>query len=154
MVLFQIEFAGEVQLSRVLSRVTDRAQNLRPFLDRIGEYLREVAQEQFESEGGRSRAWRPLSPGYAAQKLARFGQRSILVATGDLRDSLSRTGGRHIEQVIGEDSLKFGTSVPYASYHQGGTERMPQRRILDLVEDDRQHIMRDLQRHLFEGLER
>jgi hypothetical protein len=52
----------------------------------------------------------------------------LLVATGALRASLSDTSAGE----VAFDRLRFGTTVPYAAYHQFGTSRMPARPILGI----------------------
>tara|TARA_Y100000310_G_scaffold333905_2_gene412439 strand:+ start:12902 stop:13381 length:480 start_codon:yes stop_codon:yes gene_type:complete len=151
MVSFEFTVAGETQVNRMLSRTTDKLDDLRPFLDGVADLLLAVMADQFDSGGGRSASWEPLSPRYAAQKRAKWGQRPLLVASGEMRESLTQRGGRHIERRPLADVLEFGSRVPYAIYHQMGTQRMPQRKILDLVDRDRRAIMKLLQRYLFTG---
>jgi hypothetical protein len=55
-------------------------------------------------------------------------RRGILIKTGDLFDSMFEGGGGHTEQVVGS-SVRVGTMVPYAQFHQFGTSRMPARTI-------------------------
>ena len=149
MVGFSFTVEGEEQVGRMLSRTTDRLDDLRPFLGAAAGFMAVAMEKQFNSEGGRTGGWAPLSDRYAADKAERWGARPILVASGAMRDSLTGSGSGSVRREIGGDSLEFGTSVPYASYHQTGTSRMPQRRILDLTEDDRRGLMKLLQRHMF-----
>lgn len=149
MTQFSLNIEGEEQVSRLLSRTTERASDLRPFIDWVGDFLPTTMKEQFDSEGGRTGGWAPLSPDYAAQKALRYGSQPILVASGRMMRSLTTPGAGSINRKIGRDSLEFGTSVPYAIFHQKGTSRMPQRRIIDLTESDRRSILKGLQKHLF-----
>lgn len=149
MVQFSLNVEGEQQVARMLSRVTEKINDLRPFLDSAAGFLVATMGDQFSGEGSRTGGWAPLSPRYAADKARRWGSKPILEASGAMKASLTGTGGRNISRQIGGDTLEFGTSVPYARYHQTGTSRMPQRRILDLTEDDRRGLMKLLQRHLF-----
>lgn len=150
-VAFSFTVEGEVQVSRMLSRTTEKISNLRPFLDNVAVFLEATMEEQFDTEGSRSGGWVALSPRYAEDKLARWGSQPILVASGGMRRSLIGASGASIRRQLGGDTLEFGTSVPYAKYHQTGTSRMPMRKILDLTSDDRRTVMKMLQRHLFTG---
>ena len=143
----QFEVLGETQVSAMLSRTTDKIHDLAPYWATVTVLLQSLVKEQFDTEGGRTGGWAPLSPSYAADKARRFGAQPILVATGKLRDSL--VGGSAISRQVGNESLEFGTSVPYGIYHQKGTQNMPQRKILDLNSDDQRTLMKMLQRHLF-----
>lgn len=142
------EVLGEKQVSQMLSRTTDKAADLGPYWIMVQGLLRQVIGEQFTTEGGRTGGWAPLSARYALDKARRFGSQPILVASGALRRSLMGGSGQ-ISQQEGNETLRFGTSVPYGVFHQTGTSRMPQRRILDLTNDDRRTMMKLLQRHLF-----
>lgn len=146
----QVDFSvlGEKQVSQMLSRTTDKAADLGPYWLMVTGLLQDTIAEQFRTEGGRTGGWAPLSDRYALDKVRRFGAAPILVATGALKDSLTGGSG-FIQRQEGNESLRFGTSLGYGVYHQSGTSRMPQRRILDLTSDDRRTMMKMLQRHLF-----
>ena len=149
MTQFSFEIEGEEQVSRMLSRTTEKIKDLAPFFEAAGTFMRTTMDEQFGSEGGRTGGWAPLSARYAADKAKRYGSRPILQASGDMIASLTGQGSGNVSRTVGGDTLEFGTSVPYATYHQTGTSRMPQRRILDLTEGDRRGLMKLLQRHMF-----
>ena len=53
----------------------------------------------------------------------------ILLRTGRLAASLTRSGGENIKEV-GAKTLVIGTSVPYASKHQEGKGKLPKRPFL------------------------
>ena len=145
---FQIEILGEQQLDRILSRVIAGVRDLRPVWKDVADDFLEMEREQFASEGrSGSGGWAPLSPRYAALKAQRYPGRGILVRTGALRGSLTATGGRHIRKLTA-NSLRLGTSVPYAGFHQRGTRRMLQRKVVELSEEDRRRWTRFSQRFL------
>jgi phage gpG-like protein len=92
--------------------------------------------------------------GYAAWKRKHYPGRKILRATGALFESLTRRfDGRHIERVS-EDSLRFGTLVPYATFHQSTRPRrvMPYRPPVGLTEADKRAIVHAIQRRAMEGV--
>lgn len=87
-------------------------------------------KEQFGAEGqGPARGqWAELSQSYAAWKAVNFPGEPLLVAKGDLRDALTEADSPFALRDFDATSFNFGTSgVPYASYHQSGTGRMPAR---------------------------
>lgn len=143
MALLHLEVEGEVQVSRMLSRTTERVKHLGPFYDEAAKILSRSVKEQLSSEGGRSEhTWQPLSPGYAEWKQRRYGNAPILEASGTMRRALQPT-----PEVVPDDKIFW--SVPfYALFHQRGTRKMPQRRILDLNESDRRRLVKALQRHI------
>jgi phage gpG-like protein len=150
-VRFTMEVEGEVQLDRALSRFGDHLSDMSPFFEVVANMLQDIVGQQFDTEGGRTGGWTPLSPQYAAYKLSQVGSQPTLVYTGRMRRSLIERGGDNIREIT-SDSLRWGTSVrseggfPYPRAHQTGTRKMPQRRIIDLTEDDRRSLMKALQR--------
>lgn len=56
----------------------------------------------------------------------------ILYDTGRLFNSLRPGGPGYVERFVNPLTIRVGTSVPYAQYHQFGTIRMPQRTVLDV----------------------
>ncbi len=142
------EVLGEKQVSQMLSRTTAKAADLGPYWLMVQGLLQQAIKEQFDTEGGRTGGWAPLSERYASDKVRRFGNQPILVATGALRQSLTGGSGG-IARQEGNNALLFGTELGYGRFHQTGTSSMPQRRILDLTNDDRRTMLKMLQRHLF-----
>ena len=144
---FELSVDGEVQLDRALSRFGEHIPNMQPFFEMAADMISGFVRAQFESEGGRTGGWAPLSPKYAAYKLSKVGSQPILVYTGRMRQSLIEKTGDNIRE-IGTDRMRWGTSTPYAIWHQRGTSKMSQRKIIDLTEDDRMALMKALQRFL------
>jgi len=149
-VKFEFQVDGEAQLVRALSRYGDKIGDMTPYFRSVAKLLSQIIRQQFDSEGGRTDAWRPLSPEYAAWKMRQVGSKPILVFSGRLRRSLVDKGEGGIED-IGRDGLRWGTGVPYAIYHQRPTGGKSPRRIIDLTEGDREAIMKMLQRFFAEG---
>lgn len=86
----------------------------------VADDLRQMIAEQFASEGAAGGTpWAPLAPSTLRHSgRARGG---ILCVTGALRGSLTDPGSPgHVEQ-LDEQSLLFGSDLPYAIYHQTGT---------------------------------
>lgn len=94
--------------------------------------------EQFDAEGRgpNAGAWAQLSERYAAWKAANYPGMRILERTGRLRQALTESSSPFAKRVIGGDTFDFGTSgVEYASYHQSGTDFMPDRPPFDMGDD-------------------
>jgi len=89
----------------------------------------------FDAEGGASGSWAPLSISYAKWKAANFPGKPILERTGKLRVALTGPGSNARRDVSGNE-LTFGTiGLPYASFHQTGTGKMPARPEFDFGPD-------------------
>jgi phage gpG-like protein len=101
-----------------VAQLGERAANPRPAFERIAREMERNEQVYFRSRGAGK--WAPLSIETEAYKAAE-GQGSVpLVASGRLRDSLTRAR-------VTPHSVSIGTEVPYARFHQYGTRRMPAR---------------------------
>ncbi len=91
-------------------------------------------KEQFaaEGEGPNRGAWKALSPGYAAWKERVYPGQPKLVATGRMREALTSEGSPFAMRVYSGAQFNFGTQgVEYASFHQTGAGKMPDRPLFD-----------------------
>lgn len=135
-------------MARAFSRFGENVKDLSPVWQVLADDFLKVERDQFVSEGqSGSGGWVPLSPGYAAWKAKHAPGRPLLVQSGKLRQSLTERGGEHIEE-IRADSLRLGTEVPYAIYHQKGTRRMPARKLVELSETDKTRWTKRIQAFL------
>ena len=152
---FELTVDGEKQLDRALSRGGDHLSDVSPFFEVAADMIAGFVELQFDTQGGRTGGWAPLSPQYAAWKFAQVGAQPIMVFTGRLKRSLVERGANNIRE-ISPDRMRWGTSIktakdaPYPIFHQRGGrgERPPQRRIIDLTENDRNALMKALQRFI------
>ena len=76
-----------------------------------------------------------------------------MVFDGDLKDSLTTVGAGGGTFETTHNTVVVGTSVPYARYHQDGTARMPQRRLIGPVtRPDRKAMAKFIQQFIVEGV--
>lgn len=154
MALTRITFdvAGERQVSRAFDVLERDAQDLREPLRGVHEHLRQVIGEQFLTEGAHGGSkWRDLSEGYKPVKQERYDRiYPILVASGDMRAALLareplELGPRRL--VFGIDPSATNSEgvkiADYASAHQSGRGRTPQRKIISLTTMDKRGIDRE-----------
>jgi phage gpG-like protein len=153
---FTIAVSGDVQFDRTIEAVgTGAGANIDKALRDIAKDLRKVTEKQFRSEGAyASGGWPALSDAYAKRKARmvasgkvingrRAKQMEILRLTDRLRDSLlMRHHGEHVEHIFNH-ALTWGTTVPYARFHQNpGPMGGKRRRFLELPEERRQAYAR------------
>jgi len=97
-----------------------------------GHKMREFTKINFITQGRGS--WRPLSPKYAARKGSRGA--GVLRSTDKLFRSVTQRGGQNISklrrQSFGMEYI-FGTKDKKAKFHQFGTRKMPQRKVIDVT---------------------
>lgn len=143
---------GEDILERELLRSAERAVMAQPAWEAIIEAMQKDTAEQFDSQGGaQSGGWAPLSPLTIANK-ARLNLRpEILRATDRMMNSFTGETGDTIKDVLPFE-FSWGTEVPYATFHQSGTSKMPQRRIIDFTEAQKVKYTKILQRYIIEGV--
>lgn len=109
--------------------------------------------EQFATQGAyleNGQLWTPLSPEYAARKPAPPEPYGILYRSGALFESLSQDGGDHVRTATATQGT-YGTTVDYGQYHQTGTEKMPQRRIIRIRDKFRELVMYAVQKWILTG---
>lgn len=112
-----------------IRQMWDRADNFKSVFRWAQRELERANRANFASQGAASgKPWMPLDNEYARWKLANHGALPILVVSGTLKDSLTRLRGAPNE--IDKKSAVFGTNVPYAKFHQSGTSKMPQRKVV------------------------
>lgn len=150
MIGFTVEVAGQVQLHRAIKRFSDGVSDLRPVWPEMISTFHAIEKEQFHTEGGagESGQWAALSPAYAKWK---GGGKGILERSGRLMASLTGGSGSEVEET--KESLRIGSGVKYGIFHQLGTSRLPQRKVIDLSERNKRRLMKVLQGYLV-GLER
>lgn len=118
---------------RLLARVRARAADLRPvFEGPITNRVHAMFGKIFDSEGAYiGNKWKPLSL-YTLREKAKIGRAhmGILRRYNALWSSLVKRSSPLGHRVVTPASLLIGTNVPYAVYHQLGTPRLPQRKII------------------------
>lgn len=145
---------GERQIDRRMLRLIYGATDAAPVFEVIYEFLLKVEERQFASEGAQSgHPWAPLAASTLEAKARAGLQPEILRATDALMNSLTQQDGSGQLKVIGPSSLHFGSLLPYGAMHQnpGPAANYPQRRSIDLTEDNKRRIMKSIQLFLLRG---
>jgi hypothetical protein len=119
-IVFRFDHANA---DRYYRRVEELLSDLRPFWPLVVPIVTGWWREQFDTEGGfAGRPWAALSPAYAEWKAQKYPGKTILQATGDLRQAASRPSRTSTPR-----SLTLSIDDPKLEYHQDGTGRMPAR---------------------------
>lgn len=121
-----------------LNGLVMRAADWAPAFEAIEESFYNIEARWFSTEGQGS--WPDLADTTLDRKAYIGGAGGILYRTGDLSISLTQKGGAGsiIEDGFSGPApmLFMGTDIPYAIYHQDGTNHMPARPVISLSEDD------------------
>jgi phage gpG-like protein len=135
---FRAEIIGFDRVRLLSRKLRAGMRDMRPLLTGyIEPDFYEIEKQQWATQGARGGIrWRPLSPNYAAYKAKKHPGRGVLVVSGDLRDGLTRRGGKHQLRRLTPRSMELGTTSPVAGYHQGGTRRMAAREVIRITTQD------------------
>jgi len=124
---------------------------MEPLFQELLKLLRQISTVQFLTEGAHgSGGWPALAQSTIDKKKAAGQSPWIERASEDLFNSLTGDGRGSIADVS-SDWLRYGTSIPYAGFQQSGTRHMPQRRLVQLTEEERKEFVRVVQRFLVTG---
>ena len=115
-----------VAFERAGAELVEMGRHVFPLLPAVFEA---AEARQFDEEGGGPHGgWAELSEAYAAWKAQNFPGKPILERTGALREGLTAASSAFGVRDWSASTFNFGTvGVPYASFHQSGTTRMPAR---------------------------
>lgn len=141
---FVMEIPGAQSLAVALSRFGDEVSDFSEFWDTKFK-LFFYSTEQLTFAGGGGGTWPALSDRYRRWKNQHFPSAPILTLTGAMKASLlapDATGSIWRPSAL---SLEVGSAVPYATYHQSGTSRMPARPPLRFAQADSQRVGKLLQ---------
>lgn len=149
----EIEIDGKAEFSRTFSRLDANFDDLTPIWPAVRSKFYEIETQQFDSEGdkGGSGRWQALSARYAAQKVATYGDKPILEATGALRESLTSDGAGSYYWAD-KHEVAIGTTIPYAMYHQRGVGKLPQRKPISFSDEQKRDLMKTIQGELIKQL--
>lgn len=121
-----------VAFERAGAELADPAKHIFP---RVLDVLEDAVRRQFDAEGTGpdSGKWAPLSAKYKEWKDANFPGKPILERYGVLRAALTEGSSPYALRRADSTTLVYGTKgVPYATFHQTGTSKMPERPVFDL----------------------
>jgi len=124
-----INIKGLDEVQTKLTAMELRSTNFAPVFAKAKAELSAASASNFALGGLPSGGWAPLSPQYAAWKLARFPGAPPLVRTGRLAASLFGGTADSIFSVT-PTKMQVGTRLEYAKFHQYGTTKMPKRKLV------------------------
>lgn len=138
----------QAQFSRAFSRWADQVDDWTEAFEAIADSFYEGQKQQFASEGATgSGGWKPLSPAYAERKAREFPGRPILTATGEMRGSLESRGGMLSHFRLEKRRLELGTLLDRATYHQEGAGNLPQRKVIELTDRQKDEWTKLIHQH-------
>lgn len=143
----EIEAPGADQLARRLQRWGTAIEDARPAFERMRSVLTGGEAQVFDSQG--------VALGKQWPQAAATGHKTddrLLVATGALRASLAAQTSDS-EWFTSPTEMRFGTTVPYAHFHETGTSRMPARPMVGMPPAIAREIVNIMHRFSVENAE-
>jgi phage gpG-like protein len=133
-------FSVDVRINRdEVKKITGRIKNIIRPLALFAKKKSADIQKQFDNHTDpEGKPWAPLSPVTIARK--KQNKDKILTHYGPLRKS--------VKVEVLQEGLRLTTGAPYAKFHQEGTSRMPQRKILAITEQDKVRLGRFIRQHV------
>jgi phage gpG-like protein len=149
---FEMGSSDVINIAMVIREMAARARNMTPIMEEIADYVMNVTDAQFESEG--KGAWPKLSVSQVKFKARKAHDPRILHMEGRLRDSVTKRGAKNQVLKIGRDQMVLGTTLPYGRTHQIGdpSRRIPKRAFLVLTDADRRVLGQLVTEDLIEPL--
>lgn len=132
---------GSAAAARHLVELGVRAEFVGPAYEELAAIFHADEERRFTLQGP---GWKPLADVTVQQK----GGDRIMVDSGTLRRSLTTAAG--VDRVEG-DTVKFGTDVEYARFHQYGTVNMPRRQVVGISPPARRAMTKVLERWIVHG---
>jgi len=99
------------------------------------------------------KGWRKLADSTKEAKKRKGQPRTKLVASGRLRDSLTKPGHKDMIFDVNHERALYGTRVFYAQFHDKPRDNEPRRRLIRLTKQSRKAIAEKVSAHLrkFDG---
>ena len=123
------------QTDAMVKRYNSRIRNLEPPLRGWGNWIVNQTNHQFDTESDPDGVpWAALAPSTLKEKRRLGYPDHILTRTGKMRKSAIA--------IADAKNALIAIDVPYALFHQEGTDKMPQRRILGLNDKRREKLLK------------
>lgn len=123
--VYRFSYDGENFID-LLDEQKDRAKDLRPVFRKAEKRLQGSWLENFTTQGSLVGGWKPLDAQYGVWKSRNYPGAPTLVQSGGLFRRLRNLDVREIKKT----TATFGIKGEIAKFHQFGTWKMPERRII------------------------
>lgn len=144
-----IETRGVARTHRALMAVSRRGADARPAWPMVLDMLQGQAQRRFTTEG-RDAGWEPVAGTTVARDVRTNRDPRLMRTTGKLERALTADRARGGVRRRGKTQLRFGTSLPYAVFHQEG-RGVPKRILVEMDAMTQARAARMLERYMAHG---
>ena len=149
--VLSLRFYGMEGILDKLKKIEQNIKNDRAMFTKMAVWAFKDVQDHFQKESGSSGRWPSLSQ--ATIKSRRQGKKAgrsprMLQDTGRLKNSLLPTTGK--TRFI-PDGVILYTDLVYASAHNFGTDKIPQREFMWLSNEAKRQIIEVVRKHVMHG---
>lgn len=151
----EFEVIGFDGVIKLLQRLSNNIEDQTSAFEKIRNSFHNIQKEQFQTEGARgaSGKWKPLNSTYDRFKKSRHPGKSINEITGRLRESFTRTDAEGNIERMTKDTLEMGSNIKQAVWLHEGRKFYPQRKLIDLREDDWDSWFSIVHNHIWKGID-
>lgn len=143
-----IETRGVARTTHAFKDVGKRGANIAPAAFKVRTIFRKAEAARFDSQGHGT--WPGLADATKERKRQRNQDPRVMRATNALYKSLTAANARDQVDERGPAELRFGTTVPYAGFHNTG-KGVPKRALIDLTHGERRRIDEALEAFIATG---
>ena len=146
---FSVVIFGEEKVAAKFDRMAKDMEDARPAFEKVAEYLMEITETQFDSQGRRGGgSWKFLTPAWLRYKQLKGYDTRILHKFGILRRSVTRQHAEGQVLHIKKEEIEFGSELEYAARHQFGYAQTPARPYLKILRSDEKKITDIVAKHI------
>lgn len=132
-----IQARGIQRATQHLGDVSKRAGDIKKASFRVRTIYRQAEEKRFQTRGGGS--WPPLKESTRESKARHNSDPRLMRASNALYRALTSPRARGQIDERDTDEFRFGTTIPYARFHDTG-KGVPARKLIDLTANERQDI--------------
>ena len=132
-----IQAKGDERAARHMNDVAKRASDIKKASFKVRTIYRHAEEKRFQSRGGGS--WPALKESTRESKARHNYDPRLMRASNALYRALTSPRARGQIDDRAEDQFRFGTTLPYARFHDTG-KGVPTRKLIDLTPAERRDI--------------
>jgi phage gpG-like protein len=145
---FDVDQRGAGKAAVDLHRMGERGSDVRRVSEKVRSVYRRSEERRFDTQG--QGGWPPLAESTRARKQQQGLDPRILRATEMLYRSLTSVRARGQVDERAPSEFRFGTTLPYARFHETG-KGVPQRKLIDLQPSERREIDELIEDYIAKG---
>jgi phage gpG-like protein len=141
-----VEVRGAGKAAVNLHRLGERGADVRPVSEKVRSVYRKSTERRFRTRG--EGAWPPLAGSTMERKQRQGLDPRPLRATEKLYRALTSPRAAGQVDVRDRSEFRFGTTLPYARFHDTGSGGVPRRELIELTPAERREVTKLISGHV------